>query len=231
MAMPRCTGGRSLTTLPPISISPALTSSRPAIMRSRVDLPQPEGPTKTTNSPSETSRSMPLMMRASAKDFSRRLRLNCDMIASPAGRGEKGWPPPLRATARSGRNLLVLLEFGSGLFQGSLGLRLAGHDRLDHFDHDILQTDIVGEQRLGTTELDAVEERLPVGLLGDQIGRSGFERTQRGQALGHFGIPLALAIGQELGEADGLVFNAGALEDGERIGDQQRAGTLGIRAE
>ena len=130
-----------------------------------------------------------------------------------------------------GGPLLVLLELGSGLFQGSLGFGFAGHDGLDHFDHDVLQTDIVGEQRLGTTELDAVQERLPIGLLGNEIGRVGLERTQRGQALGHFGIPLTLTVGEELGEADGLVLNAGALEDGERIGDQQRAGTLGIRAE
>jgi hypothetical protein len=33
--------------LPSISISPPVTSSSPAIRRSSVDLPQPEGPTKT----------------------------------------------------------------------------------------------------------------------------------------------------------------------------------------
>src|SRR6187549_613398 len=36
---------------------PELGSSSPEMVRSRVDLPQPEGPTKTTNSPSPTSRS------------------------------------------------------------------------------------------------------------------------------------------------------------------------------
>src|SRR5262245_23989455 len=35
-------------------ISPAVTSSRPATMRSSVDFPQPEGPTSTRNSPSRT---------------------------------------------------------------------------------------------------------------------------------------------------------------------------------
>jgi hypothetical protein len=35
--------------------------SSPAIMRRSVDLPQPEGPTKTQNSPCSTCRSMPLM--------------------------------------------------------------------------------------------------------------------------------------------------------------------------
>jgi hypothetical protein len=33
-------------------MSPALASSRPAMRRSSVDLPHPDGPTKTTNSPS-----------------------------------------------------------------------------------------------------------------------------------------------------------------------------------
>src|SRR5262249_12956330 len=52
-------GGRSVTSRSPIEIVPAVTSSRPAIIRSSVDLPQPDGPTRTRNSPlpmvSETS--------------------------------------------------------------------------------------------------------------------------------------------------------------------------------
>ena len=36
-----------------------VTLSSPATMRNSVDLPQPEGPTKTQNSPSLISRSMP----------------------------------------------------------------------------------------------------------------------------------------------------------------------------
>src|SRR5579862_8288900 len=56
--MSRSFGGRSLTTSPPMEMSPALISSRPAIMRNVVDLPQPEGPTSTTNSLSGISRSM-----------------------------------------------------------------------------------------------------------------------------------------------------------------------------
>src|SRR4051812_30137060 len=52
MAMSRSFGGTLLTTRSPIAISPRLISSRPAIIRSKVDLPQPEGPTRTTNSPS-----------------------------------------------------------------------------------------------------------------------------------------------------------------------------------
>jgi hypothetical protein len=36
-----------LTTLSPMRMSPAVISSSPAIMRRKVDLPQPEGPTST----------------------------------------------------------------------------------------------------------------------------------------------------------------------------------------
>ena len=39
------------------------------MMRSSVDFPQPEGPTKTTNSPSVTARSMPCSTSIAPKDF------------------------------------------------------------------------------------------------------------------------------------------------------------------
>src|SRR4051812_37977665 len=55
MAMSRSLGVSLLTTRPPIAISPPLISSSPAIMRSSVDLPQPEGPTSTVKSPSGIS--------------------------------------------------------------------------------------------------------------------------------------------------------------------------------
>src|SRR5919198_2370303 len=56
--MSRSFGARSLTTSPPIFSSPSEMSSRPAIIRSAVDFPQPDGPTRITNSPSRISRSM-----------------------------------------------------------------------------------------------------------------------------------------------------------------------------
>ncbi len=59
MAMPRRDGGTSFITSPSISSVPPVISSRPAIERSKVDLPQPDGPTKTMNSPDLMSRSMP----------------------------------------------------------------------------------------------------------------------------------------------------------------------------
>src|SRR5713226_10642742 len=57
MAMPRSRGVKSLTRRPPMRISPEVGSSRPAIIRSRVVLPEPEGPRRTRNSPSRLSRS------------------------------------------------------------------------------------------------------------------------------------------------------------------------------
>src|SRR5262249_20499395 len=47
----------------PMEIFPPLTSSRPAIIRSSVDLPHPDGPTRTRNSPLSTSRSTPSTAR------------------------------------------------------------------------------------------------------------------------------------------------------------------------
>ena len=52
MAMSRSAGSRALTTSPPSATSPLVMVSRPATMRSNVDLPQPDGPTSTQNCPS-----------------------------------------------------------------------------------------------------------------------------------------------------------------------------------
>src|SRR5919197_843339 len=59
MAMSRSLGGTSLTTRSPMRISPEVILSSPAIIRSKVDLPQPEGPTRTTNWPSWISTETP----------------------------------------------------------------------------------------------------------------------------------------------------------------------------
>ena len=60
MAMSRSLGATALTRRSPIRISPWVTVSSPAIMASSVDFPQPEGPTRTMNSPVFASSSMPL---------------------------------------------------------------------------------------------------------------------------------------------------------------------------
>src|SRR5699024_5060359 len=80
MASLRLAGGTSVTSSPSIRIWPEVRSSRPAISRSRVDLPQPEGPTKTTNSPCAMSRSAPGMMTASPKSLRTFLRVIVPML-------------------------------------------------------------------------------------------------------------------------------------------------------
>src|SRR5215831_16702754 len=69
MAMSRSFGGTRLTTRSPMRISPDAMFSRPAIMRSRVDLPHPDGPTSTTNSPSSMRTSTPWMTSIAPKAF------------------------------------------------------------------------------------------------------------------------------------------------------------------
>src|SRR6185503_14961799 len=69
MATSRSFGGTWLTTRSPMRISPAVMFSRPAIMRSRVDLPQPDGPTRTTNSPSPMVMLTPWMTSVVPKIF------------------------------------------------------------------------------------------------------------------------------------------------------------------
>ena len=56
--MPRCAGGTSFIRTPSMVKSPPVIRSSPAIIRKSVDLPQPEGPTKTINSPVLMSRLM-----------------------------------------------------------------------------------------------------------------------------------------------------------------------------
>ena len=79
MAISRWLGGVRLTRLPSIATSPEVASSRPAMMRRSVDLPQPEGPTKTQNSPSATERSTPLITSVAPKDLVTAVRVRAPM--------------------------------------------------------------------------------------------------------------------------------------------------------
>ncbi len=88
MAMSRSLGGTSLTTRSPIAISPEVTVSSPAIIASSVDLPQPEGPTSTTNSPVSTSRSMPFSTSTEPKRLERLRTLSEAMALLDRALGE-----------------------------------------------------------------------------------------------------------------------------------------------
>src|SRR4029453_11730865 len=70
MATSRWRGGRSVTSLSPMRIRPCVASSRPAMRRSSVVLPQPEAPTSTMNSPSSIVR---LSSRTALKPFGKTL--------------------------------------------------------------------------------------------------------------------------------------------------------------
>ena len=58
MAMSRSRGATWLTIRSPMAIVPDEMVSSPASIRRAVVLPQPDGPTSTTNSPSAIARSM-----------------------------------------------------------------------------------------------------------------------------------------------------------------------------
>src|SRR5215472_2857991 len=79
MAMSRSLGLSWFTIFPFIRMSPALMSSRPAIMFSAVDLPQPEGPTNTMNSPSAMFRFRSLT--ASVPSGNRLVTCSSEMVA------------------------------------------------------------------------------------------------------------------------------------------------------
>src|SRR5262245_33569894 len=85
MASPRSEAGSPVTSRPSMAISPSVTSSSPAMMRSKVDLPQPDGPTKTMNSPSAIARSTPWITATVPKALRTPLRVKPAMtIPSPS---------------------------------------------------------------------------------------------------------------------------------------------------
>jgi hypothetical protein len=61
--MSRSREGTKLTTRSPIRTVPPEIDSRPATIRSAVVLPHPDGPTRTTNSPSSIARSIEFTAR------------------------------------------------------------------------------------------------------------------------------------------------------------------------
>src|SRR5579859_1840693 len=67
--MSRSLGWTLLTTRSPIEIVPEVMFSRPASIRSKVDLPQPEGPTSTTKAPSSIGIVTPCSTSKPPNDF------------------------------------------------------------------------------------------------------------------------------------------------------------------
>src|SRR3970040_1017275 len=83
MPMSRFHGGTAEMSLPSTSTRPAFAWAKPAITRSRVDFPEPEGPSKAKNSPGSMVR---LMSRSTsvfpnARAMSRNSTLTLAMVA------------------------------------------------------------------------------------------------------------------------------------------------------
>src|SRR5271154_3574772 len=70
-------------------ISPELIDSRPAIVLSKVDLPQPDGPTSTRKPPLSSVRSMPFRISTEPKRFRRPLISRNAMALSLHGAGHQ----------------------------------------------------------------------------------------------------------------------------------------------
>src|SRR5271169_2584624 len=81
--MSRSLGWTLLTTRSPIEIVPEVMFSSPASIRSKVDLPQPEGPTRTTKAPSSIGIDTPCRTSKPPNDF-RTSRIWTDDIHFPS---------------------------------------------------------------------------------------------------------------------------------------------------
>src|SRR6186997_1615501 len=86
MAMSRSFGGTPVTSRSPMKTPPASTGSSPASIRRVVDLPQPDGPTSTMNSPSWISRSRPVTAGAEAPGYHRCAPLNVTVATDHTSR-------------------------------------------------------------------------------------------------------------------------------------------------
>src|SRR5215211_540587 len=133
--MSRSFGAIWLTTVSPIFTSPSEMSSSPAIIRSAVDFPDPDGPTRIMNSPSLMSRSM---FRTASKPSGYRLvilsRTISDIRASSSlslhsARGQSGHDTTLEEQYedddRDGDDDRRCRDVAGGLGE----LRLAGEER------------------------------------------------------------------------------------------------------
>src|ERR1700682_394497 len=82
--MSRSLGWTLLTTRSPIEIVPEVMFSSPASIRNKVDLPQPDGPTRTTKAPSSIGIDTPCRTSKPPNDF-RTSRICTDDIPSLLG--------------------------------------------------------------------------------------------------------------------------------------------------
>src|ERR671918_1946702 len=174
MATWRARGGRPLTTLPPISTSPAVASSSPAIVRSSVVLPQPEGPSRTRYSPSPVPRSTP---STAATSPWRKCFLSPRTSTASAIRGAV----PSRLSAADQTPLAPFLEdrHDLALGGGDGGFRrLPAARRARHHVRQEESAEHLADRRVGRALVADV--RAPVERVlehGQLVGRLGAERV------------------------------------------------------
>src|SRR5512139_118307 len=141
MAMFRSRGGRFVTTRPSMTMSPEEGISIPAIIRRRVVFPQPDGPSRTRNSPSVVESSTWSTARTSPNSFviawistrpmvaaAFRVFMECapgsgGMEPPPGSRSELRFPADESLLAPVGENAL---DQELGLLHGRLGLHPPG---------------------------------------------------------------------------------------------------------
>src|SRR5690606_31381894 len=93
--MPRRLGGKDVTSRPPISTRPSSAVSSPAMTRSSVVFPHPDGPRSTTHSPSLTSSDTPSRARTRPNvfpTFSTRMAAMVLTSRPPAGLARRDAP-------------------------------------------------------------------------------------------------------------------------------------------
>src|SRR4051794_13534049 len=226
MARSRSLGSMSSTMRSPIRIEPALTSSSPASIRRAVDLPGPDGPTSTMNSPWRTSRVTAWTAVVPSSN----------VLVTPAKPMLAMRRSPLLARA-AGPVDVVPVEERAGL--GRARLRVEVHvDDPEALVVALLPLEVV-EQRpdVVTAHVGAVGDGLAQGLeMARQVraalgvldaavdhrpvleGRAvlGDQDRQPGVLLAHAGEDPAQAVGGD------LPTHAGRRADGFGVGDVQR---------
>ena len=108
MAMSRFDGCRSLTTSPSMLMSPSVIVSSPAMVLSSVDLPQPDGPTRTRKPPWSRVMSMPFRTSRPPKRLRRPAISRKAMAVTlsprrPSGRARSSARRPHRRAASAAR--------------------------------------------------------------------------------------------------------------------------------
>src|SRR3954471_19213373 len=167
MAILRARGGIPRTERPPIRMSPSVGCSSPAIIRSRVVLPQPDGPRRTRYSPSPQVRLMPSTAAVPPPNDFFIARTSTSAIPALLVAADQ----PLAAPACVDR-LDLLLRVGDRF----LGLALPPRGRGHHRRQDVLVEDLAdgGARRSGIADVDAPRGRVlqylellrRVGLVG-----------------------------------------------------------------